>query len=294
MTPALSICLPVYNGERYLQAAIESALQQGFGDFELVICDDASTDHTVELCRSIKDPRLRLIEAHENLGLAGNWNRCIAACRGALLKYLAQDDLLLPGALESFLFHQSLYPDQSFFFCSNEQIDEDGATVRFRKPPLAHPLQSPDQLLRLLFEHGNQIGGPTNTLIRTAAIEEVGWFDARSSYSLDWVLWVQLARRFGGVYLDRPLVQIREHRGSETSRLARGDAGSGDLRWWDGYRALQILRDREPSLGPWLRRARHDFLLGMPRHALREAVRTRGLPPGLFGRALELLRDSGW
>jgi glycosyltransferase involved in cell wall biosynthesis len=96
MNPAISICMPVYCGQTYLARALESALIQDFGDFELVVGDDASRDGTVDLAHSFKDSRVKVLAFRENLGLAGNWNRTIHACRGRYVKYLAQDDIFLP------------------------------------------------------------------------------------------------------------------------------------------------------------------------------------------------------
>jgi hypothetical protein len=64
-------------------------------------------------------------------------------------------------------------------------------------------------MLAMLFVRGNQVGGPTNTLVKSEVFSEVGWFDPRSKYPLDWVMWVQIARRDGGVYVGESLVRIR-------------------------------------------------------------------------------------
>lgn len=284
----ISVCIPVYNGERYLRLALESVLAQDFGDFEIVIGDDASTDGTRALCRSFADPRIRLLGFDRNLGLAGNWNRTIEACRGTFLKYLAQDDLLAPGALSAFHAAAQRYPGHSFFYCRNEQIGERGEHLRWRGPPLTKSVQAPGELLRMLFDDGNQVGGPTNTFLRTSAVAEVGAFDARCRYALDWILWVQLARRHGAIYLDQPWVRVREHTGSVSHALA------GDRAWWDGYLALRVLREREPVLLPWLRRGQLNLWRGLPRQLARRILFERRLPIGMLRHAAEMFRDGIW
>src|ERR1051326_2476159 len=97
--PKVSICIPTYNSAKYLPQAIESVLQQDFTDFELIICDDASTDETPRLCRSLNDLRIRYIRFEENVGQAGNFNRCFQAARGDILTLLSADDYFLPGLL---------------------------------------------------------------------------------------------------------------------------------------------------------------------------------------------------
>ena len=289
MTPTLSICIPAYNGEGFLGRAIESALAQDFAGFELVIGDDGSTDRTVDLARSYRDARVRVLAFEENLGLAGNWNRTIQACRGAYIKYLAQDDLLCAGALQSFAEATTRFPNQGFFFCANEQIDGRGNHLRWRQPPSRPGVQSPSQLVAMLFVHGNQVGGPTNTLVRPEVFSEVGWFDPRCKYALDWVMWLQIAHRYGGVYLHDHLVRIREHEGSETRRLSKLDTT-----WDDGIEALRVLRQREPALHWWLNYARARQLAGLPRYAVRLMLVEGVLPLPALRHARNLLRGGLW
>src|SRR2546425_7511126 len=95
VTPQVSVAVPVYNGERYLREALDSLLAQTFGDFELIICDNASTDSTGEIARSYvaKDRRVRYVRNERNLGLAGNVRRAFQLSSGAYFRWHAADDL---------------------------------------------------------------------------------------------------------------------------------------------------------------------------------------------------------
>jgi glycosyltransferase involved in cell wall biosynthesis len=99
--PRVSIGLPVYNGERYLALAINSILAQDFHDLELIICDNASTDRTEEICAAFarRDPRLRYFRNPRNLGAGPNYDRCFGLARGTYFKWAAHDDCLAPGYL---------------------------------------------------------------------------------------------------------------------------------------------------------------------------------------------------
>jgi glycosyltransferase involved in cell wall biosynthesis len=101
--PRLSIGLPVYNGERYLAEAFGCYLGQTFQDFELVVCDNASTDDTVAICRSFaeRDPRIRYHHNDKNVGAIPNFNKVFALSRAPLFKWVAHDDLYHPRYLES-------------------------------------------------------------------------------------------------------------------------------------------------------------------------------------------------
>ena len=81
MNNLLSVCIPTYNRAKLLREAIESILQQSYVDFELIIVDNASKDDTKEVVNSFKDPRIRYFKNSSHLGLALNWNRCIALAK---------------------------------------------------------------------------------------------------------------------------------------------------------------------------------------------------------------------
>lgn len=100
--PKVSVGMPVYNGEAFLEAAIESLLAQTFTDFELVISDNASTDRTEEICRAFaaRDSRVRYDRLDENLGAVPNFNRVFELSRAEYFKWAAADDVCAPTFLE--------------------------------------------------------------------------------------------------------------------------------------------------------------------------------------------------
>jgi glycosyltransferase involved in cell wall biosynthesis len=100
--PTLSVGLPVYNGERFLEDALESILSQTYEDFELVISDNASTDRTGDICREYasKEPRIRYLRLENNIGAAGNFNRVIDLSFGSHFRWASHDDLCAPTCFE--------------------------------------------------------------------------------------------------------------------------------------------------------------------------------------------------
>ncbi len=100
--PKLCIGLPVYNGEKYIQEAIQSILDQTYTDFCLVISDNASTDHTEEICRrfAASDPRVTYQRRQTNIGAAENFNQLLLNSTSPYFKWAAHDDLLHPQFLE--------------------------------------------------------------------------------------------------------------------------------------------------------------------------------------------------
>lgn len=93
--PRVSLGLPVYNGENYLAEALDSLLNQTFTDFELIICDNASTDRTETICRhySESDKRICYHQNQVNVGAAGNFNKAFKLAKGEYFKWASHDDL---------------------------------------------------------------------------------------------------------------------------------------------------------------------------------------------------------
>lgn len=100
--PRVSVGLPVFNGESYIEEALDSILAQTYTNFELIISDNASTDRTPEMCRdyAAKDSRIRYFRNPENLGGVPNYNRTFELSSGEYFKWAAHDDVLAPTFLE--------------------------------------------------------------------------------------------------------------------------------------------------------------------------------------------------
>lgn len=101
-TPKLSIGMPAYNSEHYLRSALDSILDQSFGDFELIIADNGSTDATEEICRSYasSDSRLKYSRNEKNLGATANYNTVAMRARGQYFKWTSSNDMCKPGFFE--------------------------------------------------------------------------------------------------------------------------------------------------------------------------------------------------
>src|SRR5687768_5345277 len=98
--PPLTIAIPFYSGQAYLRAAIESVVRQTSSHWRLVVCDDGAEAGTEQLVRSFVDSRIRYLKNEHNLGMAGNWNRCLDVAETDLVNLLHNDDELLPNYVE--------------------------------------------------------------------------------------------------------------------------------------------------------------------------------------------------
>ena len=101
--PNVSVCMPVRNGMPHIRYSIESVIHQTFLDWELIICDNGSTDGSLEMARELAashpDKNIRIIPFTEVCGMAENWNRAIEHAKGKYVKVLPCDDNLKPEAL---------------------------------------------------------------------------------------------------------------------------------------------------------------------------------------------------
>lgn len=100
--PFFSVCIPTYNRAHLLSAAIDSVLAQDFEDYELVIVDNASTDHTQEVLKQYNDPRIRIFRNSNTVSMYANHNKCIEFARAEWIVFLHSDDYFLPSTLFGF------------------------------------------------------------------------------------------------------------------------------------------------------------------------------------------------
>jgi glycosyltransferase involved in cell wall biosynthesis len=129
--PRVSIGLPVYNGEKYLEAALDSILAQTFPDFELIINDNASTDRTPEICSiyANKDTRVRYYRNEKNRGAAWNFNRVFELSAGEYFCWVAHDDIIASDYISRCI--EVLDKDDSVVLCNSrvQYIDENGDII---------------------------------------------------------------------------------------------------------------------------------------------------------------------
>jgi glycosyltransferase involved in cell wall biosynthesis len=171
--PRVSIGMPVYHGERFLKAALDSLLQQTYQDFELIISDNGSTDRTEEVCREIgaSDSRIRYVRSDTNRGAAWNHNRVVELARGAYFMWAPHDDQFAPEFLERCV--AVLDQDQSVVFCRGNAIDiDEWGNVLGRE---VHRCDCSSSLPSTRFWEVLVVYGGHNTygLIRTSALRRI-------------------------------------------------------------------------------------------------------------------------
>jgi glycosyltransferase involved in cell wall biosynthesis len=193
--PVVSVCIPVYNTERFIAAAIESVLAQTWQSFEVVVVDNASTDATAAILERYADPRMRVHRNAENIGAAGNFNRAVELAEGRYLKILCADDVLYPECLarQVAVLEQDVDEKIALVGCGRDIIDADGRCWLSRgtsSPPGRTPGAA--AIAATVRSGTNVFGEPAAVLMRTAAARTTGAFDPAFSFCLDLDLWCRL------------------------------------------------------------------------------------------------------
>lgn len=150
MLPRVSIAIPVYNGEAFLEDAVRSILNQTFGDIEVLISDNASTDRTEAICRSFasEDARVKYHRNAENIGAGPNFNRAFGLARGEFFKWQAHDDLLSPTYVERCVAVLDAQSDVSLVFGRTQCIDENGVEIDWDEELFMPPIEDEDPVRR--------------------------------------------------------------------------------------------------------------------------------------------------
>lgn len=220
-----TVAIPTFNGAAHLSEALQSVLAQTDVETRVVVCDDASSDGTLEVARDAGGDRIELVANEVRAGLAGNWNRCLSRARTPYLAILHQDDRWHSEHLRA---HDAAFranPRIGMVASASIPIDEKGARV---SPRRVEPggLGTADRL----FEAGELINALTthNPLrcsavsLRMDAARAVGAFSESLKYVTDWDYWIRIACAWAVQWLATPTVEFRWHSASETQRFRGG------------------------------------------------------------------------
>lgn len=233
-SPLVSVCVPTYNGARYLRACLDSILSQTHSNFEVLIVDDCSVDETLNIAKEYEqDKRIRLITNKSNLGLVGNWNRCIALAQGEWIKFVFQDDLIAPTCLEELL-AAAREQDARFVICRREFRFEDGVDPQLKQELTESPTVwsifgdapfiTPQDISKAALRYfgTNLVGEPTGVMLHRKTFERFGKFNPAFIQICDWEYWLRVACNIGVACVPRVLATFRVHGGATSSGNREG------------------------------------------------------------------------
>jgi glycosyltransferase involved in cell wall biosynthesis len=169
--PRVTIGLPVYNGEKYLEETLKSLLAQDFVDFEIVISDNASTDRTPAICRRYLDidRRIRYERNPQNIGGARNYSRLPSLAIGEYFKWASADDLCAPGFLSACVQYLDNHPEVVLAYPLTILIDADGREIGPQVAGLDLPWKAPWKRMRF-FAMRRRLCNPCFGVMRTSSV----------------------------------------------------------------------------------------------------------------------------
>jgi glycosyltransferase involved in cell wall biosynthesis len=203
--PTVSVILPVYNGENYLQVAIESVLGQTFRDFELIVVDDGSSDSTPEIVRNYGG-QVRYVR-QQNTGVAGAFNHGLRLATGRYISWLSHDDIFHPTKLERQT--QALRQINSPAVCYTDIQMINGSGEVVAEHQLPH--YEAGETLRHILSGGPICSACYSLMYDRACIQAVGPYSEELKYAQDVDMLSRLARRFPFIRVPEFVMQVRDH-----------------------------------------------------------------------------------
>lgn len=243
--PLVSVCIPTYNGGKYLQEALDSVKNQTYQNIEVIISDDSSKDQTLKICEQFKKEASFPVHifSHKPTGIGANWNHCIEKANGDYIKLFFQDDFLEKNCIETMMEHllknnlhivvskRSIIDENSQPIISGEWYGKyndlqelaDISVNQFK-------VLSKRELKKLnfgIYSRENIIGEPCVSLFTKRLFKKVGIFDPQLKQALDYEYWLRTLAVFDIGIIEEKLVRFRFHEDQTTNANAKNRVSEG-------------------------------------------------------------------
>lgn len=246
--PAISVLMPVYNGEAFLKEAVDSVLQQDFENFELIVINDGSTDGTARILSAYTDERIRVIHAPKQ-GIAAALNLGLSEARAELIARFDADDICEADRLSFQWRFMQQHPEVVAMSGAAEYIDESGQALFEHQPQWLDDASIKSGLLQSCpFIHAA-------SCFRKPAVLAVGGYPLHAHSFEDHLLWIRLVRQGAYYNVRKKLIRVRLNPGSitiderwrnaEFHRLKRKALLTGFIGEDEGEALLGILRSQD-------------------------------------------------
>ena len=230
----VSICIPTFNGAKYLQEALDSVKQQTYKNIEVIVSDDDSKDVSIVLVEQFKKEVSFPVNIyhHNPKGIGANWNNCIKKANGDYIKFLFQDDILLPHCIERMVAIANKYTNVGFVYSKRLLLFDTKREDYKEWLNLCEELHTHWYTLKICegVEKGttylkdkyflespyNKIGEPSAVLLHKSCFKKVGLFSTILNQTLDLEYWYRLMPYFNIAFVDEELIKFRLHAGQAT------------------------------------------------------------------------------
>ncbi|GGG53138.1 glycosyltransferase family 2 protein [Bizionia arctica] len=249
--PLVSICIPTYNGAKFIAEAMQSAIDQDYLNIEIIVSDDASKDDTLKIIEGFKSQTsipIKVYPHHPN-GIGANWNHSIKKASGEYIKFLFQDDVLMPNCISSMIEVMENNPKLGMVASKREFIvDMDFLSDRIKKwiekysnlqkglkfktvndiQIINHTLFRSKEFLQSPL---NKIGEPCVVMFKKITLEKLGYYREDLKQILDYEFCYRLLKTQEIAIINEPLVKFRLHSNQATN--VNRHSGTNDYETYD-------------------------------------------------------------
>jgi len=183
MKPFFSVVIPLFNKEHFIVQTLRSVLAQTFGDFEVIVIDDCSTDGSFAAASSMHDPRIRIVRAEKNAGLSASRNTGIRLAAADFVAFLDADDIWKTGFLNEIHKLVGLFPEASLFATRYEEVYPEKTLL----PEFNRSTGDGRKIIDDFFAYnlGQPIYCPSSLCVRKSTFERVGFYDESIRFGED-------------------------------------------------------------------------------------------------------------
>jgi glycosyltransferase involved in cell wall biosynthesis len=212
--PRVSVVIPVYNRAATIERAIRSVLTQSYGNIEIVVVDDGSSDGSASVVARLHSPAIRTLHTGGRTGAAAARNLGIQHASGSLIAFLDSDDVWDARKIEQQVACFENGPaDLGAVYTGIRTHHADGSITETRP-------EYRGQLFKIL-QWRNKVGGASTVMVKRAVLDEVGVFDTTLPACEDWDLWARIARRYLFDSVAAPCVDYHADRPDRLSRRSK-------------------------------------------------------------------------
>lgn len=219
----VSVVMSAYNAEKYIAEAIDSILGQTFGDFEFIILDNCSEDHTAEIIRSYHDTRIRFVQNEANLGIAGSLNKGLKLSKGQYIARMDADDVSYPRRFATQVKYMDEHPEVCLCAGYHDLV------VRGQVQKTAQGRTVPPNVMRFCQYFCNKVAHSTVMMRAVVLRDHRLEYDARYRISLDYKLWMDLLRFGDQVVLNEKFMQYRIHESNTSGNVIATRQEAADI-----------------------------------------------------------------
>ncbi len=291
-TPKVSVCIPVYNGSAYIADTIKSILDQTYKDFQIIVCDNCSTDNTGEIVRNFRDQRLTYVRNHKNLGLIGNANRCLELADGEYVNILHHDDIMLPENLALKVRILDQHPKVGLVHSDVLFIDQNGKPLDLTKFDAKRDYIEDGKKVFQSYIMNMPVGASFfigAVLARRECYLKLGGFNPSLPNTNDNEMWMRILLFYDVACIGKPLVKYRLH-DMMTSTSINDEDGLNIVGLEEHYLASSLVLEQYKSLIPQSDSLKKRVSAGFSMKSVRKGIRS--LRNGNFMESIALFQTA--